>query len=68
MQSGAGKTRWLLEHVTEAARTVEPLMGWNSSADTTQQIKLWFDTAEDAVAYAVRNGLAYSVEIGRAHV
>lgn len=62
MQSGAAKDRWLLEYEPEAPRTVEPLMGWTSSADMKSQIKLWFDTAEEAVAYAARNGIPYRVE------
>jgi hypothetical protein len=62
MQSGAAKTRWLLEYDAEAAREVEPLMGWTSSGDMKSQLKLWFDSAEDAVAYATRNGIAYRLE------
>ena len=26
-----------------------------------QQLKLWFDTKEEAVSYAERNGIAYSL-------
>lgn len=62
MQSGASKTRWLLEYEPEAPRTVEPLMGWTSSSDMKSQLKLWFDTAEEAIAYATRNGIAYVLE------
>jgi ETC complex I subunit conserved region len=62
MQSGASKSRWLLEYEAEADRQVEPLMGWTSSADMNSQIKLWFDTKEEAVAYAVRNGIPHRVE------
>jgi hypothetical protein len=38
-------------------------MGWIGSADTQGQVKLTFDTQEEAVAYAERNGLSYEVEI-----
>jgi ETC complex I subunit conserved region len=63
MQSGTAKTtRWLLEYDAEADRQVEPLMGWTSSSDMNSQIKLWFDSAEDAVAYARKNGIAFRVE------
>ncbi len=62
MQSGAGKTRWLLEYEPEQPRAVEPLMGWNSSSDMKSQLRLWFDTAEEAIAYAERNGIAFRVE------
>jgi hypothetical protein len=62
MQSGQAKDRWLLEYEPEVPRQVEPLMGWTSSADMKSQIRLWFDTAEEAVAYATRNGIAHRVE------
>lgn len=63
MQSGKGRTKtWVLEHEATAAREIDPLMGWTSSTDTRQQIKLEFDTKEDAIAYAKRNGMAFTVE------
>jgi ETC complex I subunit conserved region len=63
MQSGSAKsTRWLLEYDAESDRLVEPLMGWTSSGDMKSQIKLWFDSKEDAVTYATRNGIAFRVE------
>ena len=58
MQSGRAKTkRWLPEFEQAAPREIEPLMGWTSSRDTRQQLRLWFDTREDAVAYAQKNGI-----------
>lgn len=63
MQSGTAKTeRWLLEYEPEQPRQIEPLMGWTSSADMKSQVKLWFDTQAEAVAYATRNGIPYRVE------
>lgn len=62
MQSGKAKTeQWLLEYEQVAPRTAEPLMGWTSSVDTRQQVKLAFDTKEAAIAYAERKGLPYTV-------
>ena len=62
MQSGKGKTgEWILEFEAEARRGREPLMGWTSSAETRQQLRLQFDTKEQAIAYAEREGLAFSV-------
>jgi ETC complex I subunit conserved region len=62
MQSGSAKTKgWLLEFEPEQPRSIEPLMGWTSSGDMKQQIKLRFDTKEEAIAYADRNGIAYQV-------
>jgi ETC complex I subunit conserved region len=62
MQSGQARAlEWVLEHEPAAARTVEPLMGWTSSSDTAAQVRLTFATKEEAIAYAERNGLAYTV-------
>ena len=62
MQSGKGKSAaWVVEHEAAAPRTADPLMGWTSSGDTRQQLKLTFATREEAVAYAERQGLAYTV-------
>jgi hypothetical protein len=62
MQSGTAKTHeWVLDFEPEQAREIEPLMGWTSSADMRQQIRLRFDTAEEAVAYCERHGIAYQV-------
>lgn len=62
MQSGTAKTKeWLLEYEPEAARVVEPLMGWTSSTDMKSQIKLRFATKEEAVAYCEREGIPYQV-------
>jgi hypothetical protein len=62
MQSGDAKDKWLLEYEPEAARQIEPLMGWTSSTDMKSQIKLRFDTKEEAIAYAQRTGIPYRVE------
>ena len=63
MQSGSAKTkRWLLEYEPEVKRDVSPLMGYTSSSDMNAQVKLWFETEEEAVAYAVKNGIAFRVE------
>ncbi|MCH9808221.1 MAG: ETC complex I subunit [Alphaproteobacteria bacterium] len=62
MQSGQGRTKeWLLEHEPEAARQVEPLMGWTSSSDMKSQIRLEFDSKEEAIGYAKRHGIAFRV-------
>ncbi len=63
MQSGKGKSDlWLLQFDAETARTSEPLMGWTSSSDTKQQIKMRFKSKEDAIAYAKREGIAFTVQ------
>jgi hypothetical protein len=62
MQSGKAKTHeWMLEFEPEQSPTVEPLMGWTSSGDMRQQVRLRFDTKEEAITYCERNGIAYQV-------
>jgi hypothetical protein len=62
MQSGTAKTReWVLDYEPEQPREIEPLMGWTSSGDMRQQVRLRFETAEEAVAYAERHGIPYQV-------
>ena len=63
MQSGRGRTkRWVLEFEPESGRQVEPLMGWTSSRDTRAQTRLWFDSKQEALAYAERHGYMYVLE------
>ncbi|MEQ8664547.1 MAG: ETC complex I subunit [Rhodospirillales bacterium] len=63
MQSGRANTkRWLLEYEAERPKFIDPLMGWTGSDDTRNQIKLRFETSDEAVAYAQRKGLDYRVE------
>ncbi|MEQ1672678.1 MAG: ETC complex I subunit [Hyphomicrobium sp.] len=62
MQSGEARTKdWLLEHEPASAAERDALMGWTSSRDVRAQVRLEFASKEDAIAYAVRNGLAYTV-------
>ena len=62
MQSGTAKTRdWVLDFEPEAPRVVEPLMGWTSSTDMNSQVRLRFQTKEEAVAYCERRGIAYQL-------
>ncbi len=62
MQSGRARTKsWVLEFEPASPRKPDPLMGWSSSSDMRQQIELEFDTAEEAVAYAGKHGIAYQV-------
>jgi hypothetical protein len=62
MQSGTANTKeWVLDYEPEEPRVVEPLMGWTSSADMNQQVRLRFQTKEAAIAYCERHGIPYQV-------
>lgn len=62
MQSGRGKTKaWVLEFEAQTPRPADPLMGWTSSAETLQQVRLQFDSAEQAIAYAEKHGIPYEL-------
>ncbi len=62
MQSGTARTKeWMLEFEPEEPRVVEPLMGWTGSGDMKQELRLQFDTKEDAIAFCERRGIAYQV-------
>jgi hypothetical protein len=62
MQSGTGRTGlWVLEFEPEQPRRIDPLMGYTSSGDMKSQIRLTFETREEAVAYAEKNGIPYHV-------
>ena len=61
MQSGEGRTKeWVLEFATQLAQ-IEPLMGWTGTRDMRAEVQLAFDTKEEAIAYAEREGIAYQV-------
>ena len=37
-------------------------MGWSGSAETEQQVKVAFDSREEAIAFAEKRGITYEVE------
>jgi hypothetical protein len=63
MQSGKGKTQeWVLEFEPTDARRPDPLMGWTQTSDTSSsQLRLAFDTKEEAVRYAVQHEIAFQL-------
>ena len=64
MQSGvAGTENWVLDFPQARREVNDPVMGWWGRGDTREQVRLRFDTMEQAVAYAQANGIAYDVQI-----
>ena len=63
MSSGMVNTRqWVLEFAAEGARGKDAFTGWNSIKGTANQVKLKFDTLEEAQNYAAANGIAARVD------
>ena len=56
-QSGKSKAgRWVLEFERVQAMHPDPLTGWSGSGDTATQVRLVFDSKDEAVDYAARKG------------
>ncbi len=61
--SGHARTKaWLLEYERTEPVEIEPMMGWTGSSETEMQVKVTFDTREEAIAFAEKRGIAYEVE------
>ena len=61
MQSGRGKLKkWVLQFETKDP-SINPLMGWETSTDTLEEVILKFSTKEQAVEYAENNNISYTV-------
>tara|TARA_B110000014_G_scaffold223884_1_gene181787 strand:+ start:344 stop:625 length:282 start_codon:yes stop_codon:yes gene_type:complete len=59
MQSGSRNTKkWRIEFDTKD-KGINPLMGWESSKDTMSEVKLEFETKEQAIKFANKNNLDY---------
>lgn len=62
MSSGRARTTsWVLDFAPAEAKQADPLTGWAGSGDTRDQVRLSFPTQEAAIAYAEREGLAFTV-------
>ncbi|OZA02443.1 MAG: ETC complex I subunit [Rhodobacterales bacterium 17-64-5] len=62
MQSGTARAKgWVLEFAPTSARQVDPLMGWTSSDDMDSQVRLRFDTRQEAEEYAQAHGIEFDV-------
>ena len=61
MQSGTAKNdKWILEFRTKDP-TKNPLMGWESSSDTTTELKLKFSSKELAINYAKKKKVDFEL-------
>ena len=61
MQSGLKKTnKWILEYITKNP-DINPLMGWESSTDTLNELVLQFSSKDMAVKYAKKNNIDFEI-------
>ena len=61
MQSGTKKfDKWVIEFITDQPG-INPLMGWESSTDTSSELKLEFSSKEPAVDYAKKNKINFEI-------
>jgi hypothetical protein len=61
MQSGKNKIKnWVLEFERKNT-TNDYLMNWISSDDTQSQVKLTFDSKDEAIKYAEKNNIKFQI-------
>ena len=61
MQSGLVKNdKWIIEFYTKDTG-IAPLMGWESSTDTLNELKLEFSTKDLAIEYANKNKIEFEI-------
>jgi hypothetical protein len=59
MQSGKARTKfWVLEF-EKSNSGKDFVMGWTSSSNTNEQVKLKFETQEQAIKYAEQNNIQF---------
>lgn len=62
MQSGSRFESWILEFIPNTRkRSIDPVMGWTSSKDMMQEVKMTFPSRDAAVAFATKNGMSYEI-------
>ncbi len=65
MQSGTGNAdQWFLEFDQTDHKPIDQVMNWIGSSDTTSQVRLKFETKEEATQYAKTNNLLFFVDAG----
>ena len=52
--------KWVLEFETKDP-SINPLMGWETSTDTLEEVILKFPSKEKAIEYAENNNISYTV-------
>ena len=64
MQSGRAATKhWVMEFEPGAKKVADQLMGWIGSTDTRGQVRMEFETLEEAQAFAAKHKLIADIEM-----
>ena len=65
MQSGTGNSdQWFLEFDQNDDKPIDEVMNWIGTSDTTSQVRLKFETEEEAAEYAKRYNLLFFIDKG----
>ena len=59
-QSGSGSNKWALEFAPED-KHIDKVMGWAAASDTMHEVKITFDSEEEAVRFAQKNHYDFEV-------
>ncbi len=63
MQSGRAATKhWVMEFEPRDRKKADQLMGWIGSTDTRGQVRMEFETLEEAQAFAAKHNLIAEIE------
>jgi hypothetical protein len=63
MQSGRANTqKWIIYYEWEDCQYVEPIMQWTASTSTKSQVKLEFESKQEAIDFAHKNDWSFTIE------
>lgn len=63
MQSGRSKQGlWHIDFMEEKQSFQDPIMGWAGTGQTLSQLKLTFQSADEAASYLQQRGIPYIIE------
>jgi hypothetical protein len=62
-QSGSGSKKWCFYFIPED-KSIDKVMGWVSSSNTMDEVKILFDSEEEAVQFAQKNHYAFELVRG----
>ena len=60
-QSGSKDFCWSLELEPKGSRYIEEMARWTATNDTSSQLKLTFSSKEEAISYAKKHNIEFSL-------